>query len=90
MDRYYMESLRNLAILEMILRNKQRIKKQPWDKECKVFIGGLKYNVYRTDVTVSILLKSACINNNLFRIFFHNMGMWSIVGLQENQGDLDL
>ena len=76
MDRYYLESLRNLAILEMILRNKQGIKKQPWDKECKVFIGGLKYNVCRTDVTVSILLKqSACIKNNYFRLFFLNMGM---------------
>ena len=47
MDGYYLESLRNLALLDMILRNKQQIKKQPWDKECKVFIGGLKYNVCR-------------------------------------------
>ena len=75
MDRYYLESLRNLAILEMIFRNKQKIKKQPWDKECKVFIGGLKYNACRTEVTVSILVKSAYINNNYFRIFFLNMGM---------------
>ena len=53
MDRLYLESLRNLAILEMILRERQKVKNKPWDSECKVFIGGLKHSVSRLDLIVS-------------------------------------
>ena len=53
MDSLYLESLRNLAILEMILKTKQKVKNHPWDSECKVFIGGLKFNVTRVNLVVS-------------------------------------
>ena len=74
MDRFYLENLRNIAILEFLLKNKQRNQKQTWDKESKVFIGGLKFNVGRSELIVSKLVIMCTHIHSLFQDIFSRYG----------------
>ena len=47
-----MENLIKLALFEFLLKFQNNVKKQTWNKDCKVFIGGLRHTVRRSDLMV--------------------------------------
>ena len=51
-----MDNLIKMALFEFLLKFQNKAKKETWDKDCKVFIGGLKHNVRKSDLMVRMIL----------------------------------
>ena len=77
-----METIQNLTVLNFLLKNKSQMEKHRWDSKCKVFIGGLRYNVTRRSVSVSVKfpLLVSFLQLIIYRKSSRSLVMWSIAG----------